>query len=67
MKFLKSVLILLTLVAVTYIVSASKVSLSKIANKSTETSSTTTLPVHGDLLFAFTAIASLGGYIAFKK
>jgi len=71
MKFLKPAFIILTLIALTYTVSASKVSFNRLASTSVESksksTSSTTLPVNGDLLFAFTAIASLGGYMAFKK
>ncbi len=67
MKFLKPLLIILTLVALTYTVSASKVSFNNIANTLTEIPTPTTLPVNNDLLFAFTAIVSLGGYMVFKK
>lgn len=67
MKFFKPVLIIFTLAALTYVLSANKVSLNKNVSKVTEASQPTALPVHGDLLFAFTAIASLGGYLVFKK
>lgn len=71
MKFLKPVLIILTLIALTYTVSARKVSFNRVMDKPTVANSqnktSTSLPVNGDLLFAFTAIASLGGYMVFKK
>lgn len=71
MKFLKPVLIILTVIALTYTVSARKVSFNQLASEVTAASNqnkpTTSLPVNGDLLFAFTAIASLGGYMVFKK
>lgn len=65
MKFLKPILIILTLVALTYTVSASN--FNKIGNAITELPTPTTLPVNNDLLFALTAIVSLGGYMVFKK
>ncbi len=68
MKFLKPVLIILILVAITYTVSASNVSFNEIiTNKLTTSNTPTTLPIHGDLLFAFTAIFSISGYIVLKK
>ena len=70
MKFLKPLLIILTVIGLTYSVSASKVSFNRLTNNQVvlATQSTSkTLPVNGDLLFAFTAIFSLGGYMAFKK
>lgn len=67
MKFLKHIVIILALVAITYTVSARKVSFNEVISEAVETPVPTTLPINGDLLFAFTAIASLGGYIAFKK
>ncbi len=69
-KFLKPILIILTIVALTYTVSASKVSFNKLTSTTEVSKNQTTspsLPVNGDLLFAFTAIASLGGYLALKK
>ena len=70
-KFLKPILIILTVIALTYTVSARKVSFNQLASEVTATSNqnnpTPSLPVNGDLLFAFTAIASLGGYMVFKK
>ncbi len=65
MKFLKPLFIILTLLALTYTVSASN--FNKIGNAITELPTPTTLPVNNDLLFAFTAIVSLGGYMVFKK
>ncbi|MEJ5996385.1 hypothetical protein WG904_18295 [Pedobacter sp. Du54] len=70
MKFLKPALIILTLVAITFTVSASKISFNKevkLSVKADKQNTSKSLPVNGDLLFAFTAIASLGGYMAFKK
>lgn len=70
MKFLKPTLIVLAFVAITYTVSAHKVSFNHLTNKSVEAhhpNKPISLPVHGDLLFAFAAIASLGGYMALKK
>ena len=65
MKFLKPILIILAVIALTYSVSAREVSFNRLADKLTVPSKT--LPVNGDLLFAFTAIFSLGGYMVFKK
>ncbi len=70
MKFLKPIFIILAIVALTYTVSAQKVSFNKLEDKSVEVPTQNTpvsLPVNGDLLFALTAIASLGGYMVFKK
>lgn len=70
MKFLKPILFLLAFVALTYTVSAHKVSFNHLTNKSVEAptpNAPVSLPIHGDLLFAFAAIASLGGYMALKK
>jgi hypothetical protein len=68
MKFLKPVLIILILVALTYTVSASNVSFNEIVtSKLASSPNPTSLPIHGDLLFAFTAIFSLGGYMVLKK
>ena len=65
MKFLKPALIILTVIGLTYTVSASKVSFNRLTHS--QAAASTALPVNGDLLFAFTAIFSLGGYMAFKK
>ncbi|MBC7615091.1 MAG: hypothetical protein H7202_03395 [Pedobacter sp.] len=65
MKFLKPILIILAVIALTYSVSAREVSFNRLTDKLTPPSKT--LPINGDLLFAFTAIFSLGGYMAFKK
>lgn len=70
MKFLKPVLILFSIVALTYTVSARNVAfnqdtISPIALSSKK--QPVSLPVNGDLIFAFTAIATLGGYMIFKK
>ncbi|RZL34582.1 MAG: hypothetical protein EOP00_31370 [Pedobacter sp.] len=70
MKFLKPALIILSLLALTFTVRGSKISFNKEVNQSIKLEQKGTseaLPIHGDLLFAFTAIASLGGYIVFKK
>ena len=70
MKFLKPALIILTLVAITFTVSANKISFNKEVKQQVKGSTQNTpkpLPVNDDLLFAFTAIASLGGYMVFKK
>lgn len=70
MKFLKPVLIILTFIAFTYTVSAHKVSFNGLGSKAVEVAAQNapvSLPVNGDLLFALTAIASLGGYMVFKK
>lgn len=70
MKFLKPILIILAVIALTYSVSAREVSFNKLTINQvalTTQSTSKTLPVNGDLLFAFTAIFSLGGYMAFKK
>ncbi len=71
MKFLKPILVSFILVALTYTVSANKTSFVKFSNKlqqeDTKQPLSTSLPVHRDLIFALTAIASLGGYIALKK
>jgi hypothetical protein len=64
MKFLKPALLLITILAVTYTVSAHKVSFNHLPISSQVT---TALPLNGDLLFAFIAIASLGGYLLIKK
>ena len=64
MKFLKPALLLITILAVTYTVSANKVSFNHLA---VNQQGTTALPVNGDLLFAFAAIASLGSYLLIKK
>lgn len=66
MKFLKPALILLTILALTYTVSANKISFNKLTDRSTPTAPAS-LPVKGDLVFALTAIATLGGYMVFKK
>lgn len=64
MKFLKPTFVIIIILALTYTVSASKSSF----NALTSTKNTVTdLPLNGDLLFAFAAIATLGGYLAFKK
>ena len=65
MKFLKPILIILAVIALTYSVSAREVSFNRLADKLIVPSKT--LPINGDLLFAFTAIFSLGGYMVFKK
>ena len=71
MKFLKPVLLILTIFALTYTVSANNVSFNKLtkvpAQISNQHKKSGSLPVHGDLIFAITAIATLGGYMAFKK
>jgi hypothetical protein len=64
MKFLKPALLLITILAVTYTVSASKVSFNRLTISE---QATTALPLNGDLFFAFVAIASLGSYLLFKK
>lgn len=65
MKFLKPILVLVIVVALTYTVSASNVSFNQLLVNNTK--STTNLPVNGDLLFALSAIVSLGGYLVIKK
>ena len=71
MKFLKPILVSLILIALTYTVSANKISFNKFSSQPLKVDSkqraSTNLPINGDLLFAFTAIASLGGYITLKK
>lgn len=64
MKFLKPALLLITILAVTYTVSANKVSFNHLT---VSQQGTTSLPLNGDLLFAFVAIASLGSYLLIKK
>ena len=64
MKFLKPALLLITILAVTYTVSANKVSFNHLT---VSQQGTTALPLNGDLLFAFVAIASLGSYLLIKK
>ncbi|HTM98371.1 MAG TPA: hypothetical protein VL088_06505 [Pedobacter sp.] len=65
MKFLKPTLVLITILVLTYTVSASNVSFNHLVVSNQAT--TTALPLNGDLLFAFGAIASIGGYLALKK
>ncbi len=65
MKFLKPILVLVIVVVLTYTVSASNVSFNQLMIDNTKTP--TNLPLNGDLLFALSAIASLGGYLVFKK
>ena len=67
MKFLKPALIILIVMALTYSVSARKVSFNRLINNQVLPITSKTLPINGDLLFAFTAIFSLGGYMVFKK
>ena len=70
MKFFKPALIILALVALTFTVRASKISFNKEVKQSVkgdQQNKSNSLPVNDDLLFAFTAIVSLGGYMIFKK
>lgn len=64
MKLLKPALVILFVLALTYTVMAGQTQSTHIAHTAENTLS---LPVHGDLLFAFTAIFSLSGYLIFKK
>ncbi|SFH45707.1 hypothetical protein [Pedobacter insulae] len=65
MKFAKPILVLITILILTYTVSASNVSFNHLEISSQIP--VTALPLNGDLLFALCAIASLGGYLALKK
>jgi len=68
MKFLKAVLIILIVVTITYTVNASNISFNHLSSTTLAVNTTSqALPINGDLLFAFTAIASIGGYQIFKK
>lgn len=81
MKFLKPILLIVTVLALTYTVSAANKSFKGSLNNSAKTSAsvltfngnpdiqqeTKELPLNGDIMFAFIAIASLGSYLAFKK
>ena len=67
MKFLKPILVILTVIALSYSVSATEVSFNRLTENQVVPVTSKTLPVNDDLLFAFTAIFSLGGYMVFKK
>lgn len=77
MKNLRSILVVATLLTLSFTVFSSFI----VANKSTatekvqdlkiaqakSTQTPTTDPLHGDVWFAFTAIGFIGTYLAFKK
>ena len=70
MKFFKPLVIIIAFIALAYTVSAHTIKFNTLGDKAVETQTTKQpqqLPVHGDLLFALTAIASIGGYMALKK
>ena len=64
MKFLKPALLLITILTLTYTVSANKVSFNHL---NVTKQAANSLPLNGDLFFAFGAIASIGSYLLIKK
>lgn len=81
MKFLKPILLMITVLALTYTVSAANKSFKGSLNNSIKTNASILtfngspdiqhdakeLPLNGDIMFAFIAIASISTYLAFKK
>lgn len=67
MKTFKPLLLIFALIAITLTVKANKFENESQIKKTTPIHKSTQLPVNRDLVFALTAIVSLGGYIALKK